>query len=150
MATRPRHQMKNLDRAKDRTADRADSKKKVGQQAARDRAGISGRGGGLASWKRLKAQHDTLRKSYLAIKAILEGADEERKRKDDVAKALAKVIKAAGELLKDAQKDVKSGTLQTTPPLDKQLQGMKTQIDGLNGLMIVMAFLATYFAQKLK
>ncbi|MEM9050014.1 MAG: hypothetical protein AAGC92_14995 [Pseudomonadota bacterium] len=138
--------MNNLDRAKDRSADRRDSKKKIAQQAARDQQ----RSSGQPAWKRLKAEYEALLRDYKIIKRIMDEADEERKRSEAVAKALAKVIKAAGELVKKAQGEVKSGTLQTTEKLDSKLQGMKTQIDGFNGLLIVMAFLATYFAQKVK
>lgn len=146
MATRPRNQMNNLDRAKDRSADRRDSKKKVSQQAARDKS----RGDGLQAWKRLKAEYDAVLKSFKTLKEIMDKADEERKKSEAVAKAVAKVVKAAGDLLKKAQGEVKTGTVQTTEKLDTKLTGMKTQIDGFNGLLIVMAFLATYFAQKVK
>jgi len=137
MAKRPDHQSRNR-RGSVSDVDRDESKKKVALNKVEQKAAFAA----LARRHGSIARDVTkLRDALAKIEQSQKDDDEKRKLRDQVAKAVAKVLKDAQEMVKEQK-----GSVVVDKGLDAQL--MKFASANTGNFLVILAFLVTYFLQK--
>ncbi|MCL5777952.1 hypothetical protein M1105_13265 [Limibaculum sp. FT325] len=119
-------------------ADRADSKKKVAINKAEQKAAFS----------EIVKRHNAIGRDVAKLRDAMAKIDQMQKDEEEKRKLREKVAKAVAKVLKDAQDMVKSqsGTVVVDKALDAQL--MKFASANTGNFLVILAFLVSYFLQK--